>query len=108
MLPTTLSPIIITVLISPYNLGDVVSKFLNSKLCPHVCHFFIVLIKEYISFYFLYFLLNSIGPPQISCFIHAYIQQILHSSYNFPGSILDDKDSVTNMPKTLSCGFNSS
>lgn len=64
MLPTTLSPIIITVLISPYNLGDVVSKFLNSKLCPHVCHFFIVLIKEYISFYFLYFLLNSIGPPK--------------------------------------------
>lgn len=64
--------------------------------------------KEYISFYVLYFLLNSIAPPQISCFIHAYIQQILHSSYNLPGSILDDKDSVTNMPKPLSCGFNSS
>ena len=36
---TTLSPIVITVLISPHNLGDIFSKFLNSKLCPHVCHF---------------------------------------------------------------------
>lgn len=70
-LPTTLSPTIMTIFISPYNLGDIVSKFLNSQLCPHVCHFFILLMKEYISFYFLCFLLNSIGLPKFNVsFMH--------------------------------------